>query len=248
MTAKITATGAKGFLLWLKQQQPGIYQKVAPELPSIVPEIFAETEKKLGALRDIYKTGLSRPSPQRLGQYSDYYLPAITVYSSDADITPISYTSSAPVTVNYDSVLSQMPSYASSSAPVTVDYSSQLTDTSGIGVATPDAPSVSTNGSSASSGLDVANAATSAGISTASAAQIASAVGAVAGTVLTAGEVGLLGKAVQSQLDNAVAGTAPKAISTGNLGITTVPAIHTSWTTWLLLAAAGIGAYFVVSS
>lgn len=41
---KITATGAKGFLKWLKQYNPKLYSGVAPLLPSKMPQLFAQFE------------------------------------------------------------------------------------------------------------------------------------------------------------------------------------------------------------
>lgn len=40
-TATITDTGIRGFLKWFKQEQPGIYAKVAPKLSTSVPQAFS---------------------------------------------------------------------------------------------------------------------------------------------------------------------------------------------------------------
>lgn len=41
MTTAITDTGIRGFLKWFKQEQPGIYAKVAPKLSTSVPQAFS---------------------------------------------------------------------------------------------------------------------------------------------------------------------------------------------------------------
>jgi hypothetical protein len=46
----ITETGIKGFLLWYKREQPHIYAKIAPQLPSIVPKAFSNYNAKMGVL------------------------------------------------------------------------------------------------------------------------------------------------------------------------------------------------------
>lgn len=50
----ITATGVKGFLQWLKADQPGLYQAVAPVIAKRVPAAFSDYEQSasLGALAD----------------------------------------------------------------------------------------------------------------------------------------------------------------------------------------------------
>lgn len=42
MTATITATGVKGFLQWLKSEQPGIYTRVAPKIQTQLPQAFSD--------------------------------------------------------------------------------------------------------------------------------------------------------------------------------------------------------------
>jgi hypothetical protein len=236
MSSVIRQTGPRGFLLWFKQQQPGLYQMVAPELPSLVPEIFTQTEQKLGALRAIYKDSFRRRSPQRLGDYCDM------ACFTDAS----SYISSAPVTVDYSAQLNAPISYTAASGAGTIDYSSNLSDTSGdlTGV-TPDTPTLSTDGTTAG---DVASAANTGTMGAGTANQIGSAISAAAGAVLTAGEIGLLGKAIQTQLLNAQQGLAPNStINTAALGIPTVPAKTSSLTDILLIGAAAIAAYVVLS-
>jgi hypothetical protein len=67
----ITVTGMQGFLLWLQQDQPGIYAKLLPMLPKIAPEIFV-AKNSLGKLQSIYKTGMRHRASQKLGALGCY--------------------------------------------------------------------------------------------------------------------------------------------------------------------------------
>lgn len=83
--APITDTGMRGFLKWFKQNQPGIYQKIAPQLPALVPNMFSQyhaggwkiaglsaidARKKLAS---IYRGKFSdRSTMGNLGQYANY--------------------------------------------------------------------------------------------------------------------------------------------------------------------------------
>jgi len=218
----ILATGIKGFLLWLKQQQPGIYVRVAPQLPKLVPEAFTATNRQtMGRLRAIYKSGLAHRSPQRLGQYCA----PITVDYTAALTQPITYESFAPTV-----------SYASLSAPVCV------------GPICPGATPTLTCGATVNTGTDVANAANSGNASSGTTAAIAQAVNAVANTVLTAQEAATLASVISSQLKNAQSGLSPSPVNTGNLGIPTVETPTTSSSTsLLLLGLAGLAAWAVLS-
>lgn len=214
----IIATGARGFLLWLKQQQPGIYARVAPTLPKLVPEIFSKSLGRLQRLRTIYRTGVARRSPQRLGDYYSSY--------------------SAPVTVDYSSTLTGSQDYAAG----VVDYSAQLNaPVCAVSSVCPGpAPTLSSNDA-------ISSAATAGNISGASASAIGSAVNAVAGTVLTASQAATLANIIAQQLANAQAGTTPKPISTSSLGLPTVQPKTSGTTELLLLAAAGFAAWMVLS-
>jgi len=48
----IQDTGIRGYLLWLKHDQPGIYREVAPQIAQYVPEAFSNREQSqaMGAL------------------------------------------------------------------------------------------------------------------------------------------------------------------------------------------------------
>jgi hypothetical protein len=41
----ITATGMKGYLQWLRADQPGLFQIIAPQLPQLVPQAFSDYEQ-----------------------------------------------------------------------------------------------------------------------------------------------------------------------------------------------------------
>lgn len=217
MSTAITATGIRGFLLWLKQQQPGIYQRVAPKLPSLVPEAFTSINRQtMGKLRAIYKSGMTRRTSQALGCYGSYatcVLPEITVEA------PAEYQTFP--TVNYTNL----------SAPICVGP-----------ISTPDeltCPTVDT-------GTDVASAANTGNAAASTTAAIATAVNAVAQTALTAAELSNFSNIVAAQLQNAQSGVAPRNVSTSSLGIPTVKAsTSSSDLIWLLLA--GLGAWAVLS-
>lgn len=42
--SQTTAAGTRGFLQWFRQWQPGIYAKIAPELPRKAPHLFSDFE------------------------------------------------------------------------------------------------------------------------------------------------------------------------------------------------------------
>lgn len=65
MSTPITATGIQGFLLWYQREQPGIFAKIAPQLPAIVPKAFSNYNAKLGTL--FRKFSADRPGLGRLG-------------------------------------------------------------------------------------------------------------------------------------------------------------------------------------
>jgi hypothetical protein len=61
----INATGIKGFLLWFAREQPAIYAKIAPSLPSIAPKAFSNYNAKMGVL--FRKFSADRPGLGALG-------------------------------------------------------------------------------------------------------------------------------------------------------------------------------------
>jgi hypothetical protein len=65
------STGMRGFLQWLKNDQPGIYAKLVPQLPKIAPGIFVT--QKLGNLRALYQDAFKRREPQGFGALGCYF-------------------------------------------------------------------------------------------------------------------------------------------------------------------------------
>ncbi len=59
MTANITDTGIRGYLKWLKQDQPVLYQLVAPQVVEQAPQAFSDFEQSraMGALMDVTTGG-----------------------------------------------------------------------------------------------------------------------------------------------------------------------------------------------
>lgn len=57
----IQETGIRGYLKWLQQDQPGIYQRIAPQLAQQVPEAFSDYEQSraMGTLMGLNDTGVS---------------------------------------------------------------------------------------------------------------------------------------------------------------------------------------------
>ena len=230
MAAAITATGVKGFLLWLKQQQPGIYQRVAPSLPKLAPQAFTQHEQKLGKLREIYKArSFASRTPQKLGCYCSF---AGCDFDSGID---------SPITVDYSSQLS-----ADFSSPV-IDYSTSLSQVCAVSCLCPGAAPTLSCSTSSSGGTDVASAANSGTVGTGTANAIGSAINGVASSLLTASQAATLAKIISSQLSSAQAGLTPKPISTSTYGIPTVAAKMSGTEELLLLLGAGIAAWVLLS-
>lgn len=110
MSAPITATGIKGFLLWFAREQPALYAKIAPQLPKVAPKAFGNYLQDRRKLRAIYRSGVVRRAGVGISGFGDYYtLPEISVSAP-------AYTST-PVTVNYSAQLAPV-SYTSSVTPL----------------------------------------------------------------------------------------------------------------------------------
>ena len=66
----ITATGLRGYLMWLKQDQPGLYQRVANQIAQAVPKGFSDYNQAL--VRSIRVAAVNRRRMlSGLGQDSD---------------------------------------------------------------------------------------------------------------------------------------------------------------------------------
>lgn len=99
---EINETGIRGYLKWLKEDQPGIYRALAPKIAQLVPQAFSDHEqsKALGYLCGADSTG---------GAVPDSFYPGITPYSDDigvssasgADVSTVANTGTAsPSVVN----------------------------------------------------------------------------------------------------------------------------------------------------
>lgn len=235
MAKKITATGLRGFLEWFQQDQPGIYAKVAPYLPKVAPQAFSAYTRRSKTLRGIYKRGMSGRSPQRLADYcfGGCFGGCFGADTPTCDVLA-SGNSFAPVSVDYSSSLSTLPSY-SGAGP---SYTALPTDSSGNVITCPSPSSGASGGNLASA----ANTGT-AGYGTTNA--IGNAIGAVAGTVMNAQNAAALAALVASQLNQAANGQAPKSVSSSSLGIPVVAA-KSSTTGILLLALLAGGAIWAL--
>jgi hypothetical protein len=216
MQPPITDTGVKGFLKWLQRDQPVIYARVAPALPTVAPRAFSGYAKRMRTLRGIYRGSYTRPS-QALGQYSDYTSAAgSSTYAS------------TPVTVNYSSQLSAPISYQGDPAYTTPTPSSVPIDT----------------GSTSGAG-SIANAANSGSSTASTVGAIGSAISSVASQLLSAANMSALMNLVSAQLGKAQAGTSPSNVSSKSLGIPTAGATSTT-TILVLLALVGGAAWVIL--
>ena len=234
MQAPITDTGVRGFLKWFQRDQPALYKKVAPLLPSAAPGAFSGYRRRLGSLRAIYKDAFARrsSSSQRLGDY--YSLPE--VYISAPAIEPIS--------VDYTAQLTGPISYTQ---PVSVDYSSQLStpaytaqDVNDTLDQTPTAPIDTSGGSS------IANAANTGSASQGTIAAIGNTIASVASSLMSANSLAALMGLIGAQLGNAKAGTAPSSASSKGAGIPVVKTGMNTTTVLILLGLAGSAAWILL--
>ena len=226
----ITDTGIRGFLEWFKQDQPGIYAKVAPYLPKIAPQAFSAYTRRAKTIQNIYKTGLSGRSPQRLAGYYCFGLDTCSgdLFSNYPTCDIMAPTE--PVTVDYSSSLSTLPV-----CEPDVSYTKLPTDTCGNVITAP---------SGGSGNLASAANTGTAGVATTGA--IGNAINSVAGTVMSSEGAAALAALVASQLNQAANGQAPKNISSASLGIPVVAA-KSSTMGILLLVLLGGGAIWALS-
>ncbi len=118
MSTPITQTGIKGFLLWFQREQPALYNKIAPTLPTVAPKAFGSYLVKQKNLRQLYMGKYARRVAMHgFADYSSDTLP--TLYVSAPSIPD-------PVTVNYTSQLTAPISYDSSSIPLSTSAVSTL--------------------------------------------------------------------------------------------------------------------------
>lgn len=69
----IESTGARGYLQWLQADQPGLYERVLPQLREAVPQLWSDQIQTatLATLAEIYRTPFARNPEGALGQYYD---------------------------------------------------------------------------------------------------------------------------------------------------------------------------------
>jgi hypothetical protein len=216
----VTATGVKGFLQWFAQDQPYLYRRIAPQLPTIAPRAFSNYSRRLGKMRAIYKTGYAHRVG--LGALSDYdTLPEYDVTASPP----------APITVDYTTQLTA-PGYTASGVQSSASYTTLPTDSSGNVLS--------------SSSASVAGAANSGPSDASTISAIGNSISSLASQFLNAANMAALVGLVSSQLNRAQSGNTPSGDSSSSRGVPVVTGASSSTKTLLLLAALGVGAYLVM--
>jgi hypothetical protein len=215
----ITQTGVKGFLIWFQREQPGLFDKIAPQLPKVAPKAFGHYLTDRARMQRLYKAKFSQKTG--VAGFGDtgaaYSLPELTV--------------SAPVV-----------------APITVNYTAQLTAPSAY-AAYASTPQSSVYAGSTPTLPPVTAAANSGSLSTPVVSAIGAAVGAASAIYMTNQQAALQQSVIQSQLARAAAGLPPLNTSLAQLGVPTVAGGGVfSSSSGLLLLALGIGAVMLLSS
>jgi hypothetical protein len=92
-TKPIAQTGLKGFLLWLKQDQPGIYQATAAAIAKAAPKGFSNYNASVVTRMRKSQGRRSMAQFGSLGDDSDSMLQSVSFDSSDSSLLPddISY-------------------------------------------------------------------------------------------------------------------------------------------------------------
>jgi hypothetical protein len=223
----ITDTGIRGFLKWFAREQPGLYKKIAPQLPKVAPAAFSDYDNggwrtaglsrddAVDTLNEIYRGSYAnRVGMGRLSDYADYLDP-IVVYGTSGGSTGVNYTSELTAPSSYVSYTAPMTTPIEATAPPTVDTST-----------------AANNGVSSS-------AVTSA---------IGAVIGATSAAYLTSQQAALQNQIIQTQLQRAQSGLAPLTTSLNAAGIPTVSVgASLSGSNLLLLAGLGIGAVLLLS-
>lgn len=211
----ITTTGIKGFLLWFQREQPGLYNKIAPKLPALVPKAFSNYTATQKHLKKVYQGSFAKRATNGmsgLADYSSYELPALYVTAaSTADVDPIS--------VNYSSQLAPVSYYAN---PATFTTPVDTGDLSTVSV-----PPVTAAANTGTASNGIASA-------------IGQTVGAAASIYMTNAQAALQQSVIQSQLARAQAGLPPLNTSLNQLGIPTVSTGSLSTGSMMLLGGAAL--------
>lgn len=231
----ITDTGLRGFLKWFAQVQPDIYKKIAPVLPTKIPQGFSgyhaggwrvaglsrdeavDKLNRLNGLKDIYRGNFSkRAGLNDLSDYSSYsgtgssMLDPITVTASYSD-------GLSPITTDFTGQLD---------APITTDVSSL------VGMPTVDTASAANTGPTASTILQ----------------GIASVISAGSQAYLSTQQAATQNKVVNAQLQRAAAGLAPLPTSLTSLGVPQASVTASMGTGTLLILLAGAAGLLLLSS
>ena len=193
----ITTTGMRGFLMWFNREQPGLFAKIAPNLPKAAPKAFGNYLTDAARRQRLYraKSFAQRAGMGGFGQTSAAYsLPELTV----------SAPALAPVTVNYNSALM--------SAPITSAYTAYASSPNAVAYSAGSTPSLP----------PIAAAANTGSLSTPVASAVGSVIGAAASVYMTNQQAALMQSAVQTNLQRAAAGLPPLNTSLAALGVPTV--------------------------
>lgn len=123
----IIDTGVRGYLMWLKQDQPGLYALVAPQIAQQVPEAFSDYEQSMvqGSLMGFaddtpFYVGITPYTGQAQASSTD----SSTTTTATTDSTPdvVSAANSGPTDASIVSAISNIVSAASKAY---TDYSTQ---------------------------------------------------------------------------------------------------------------------------
>lgn len=209
-TALIRTTGIKGFLQWFQREQPDLYNKIAPQLPALIPKAFSNYTQTRKHLQKVYQGSFSSRPTNGMSGLSDYELPALYVTAPAI--------SSDPVTVNYSAQLA--PTYYANPATFTTPV-----DTGDLNTVQVSPVSAAANTGTTSNAI--ANA-------------IGQTVGAAASIYMTNAQAALQQSVVQSQLARAAAGLPPLNTSLSQLGVPIVSTGSLSTGSMMLLGGAAL--------
>lgn len=226
MPKPITATGIKGFLMWYAREQPALFNKIAPKLPSMVPAAFSNYTTQQNKLKAIYRSGQVKGLRGFGDTGASYELAPLYVTAS---------VSNNPISVSYDSLADSQLTGGS----VAVNYDATLvplnTDYSDTGSApTANIPPVAAAANSGSSSSPIASA-------------IAQTIGAVASVFMTNTAAQQQQALVAAQLARAQAGLTPLNTSMNSLGIPTVTSTGTGSMTSILVLGAAVAAVLLLT-
>jgi hypothetical protein len=233
--APITATGMKGFLLWIQREQPVLFARIATKIPKAVPQAFSAYTARRKRLGRIYGARFPVGKPASLSGFAGYYS-SYGSYNSYQS-APASYVAQ-PVTVNYTSQLNAVNYTASPS----VDYNAQLSAPLYTASVNPGPLQTVNTGISSGTGISSSSiplSANSGVIGTPATVVVSGLLGAAAAAAgLTADQQAALSGATATNAQRAAAGLAPLNTSLNSLGVPTVTTGSLSMETLLILGGA----------